>query len=105
MESPNSSLSPNAVPFHSQFQEVPTTSNSNNIQGNAVHQKREFKPLTGLCPVQKVKVMDRNGNFIEILAMLNSGSNTSLLSKNAARQLCLSRSAMHLTMNLAGGEK
>ena len=48
--------------------------------------------------------MTRNGNLVEVLAMLDSGSNTSLLSKNAARRLRLSGSAMHLTMNLAGGK-
>lgn len=37
--------------------------------------------------------------------MLDSGSNTSLLSKKAARRLDLSGSATHLTMNLAGGKK
>ncbi|XP_068707535.1 uncharacterized protein [Montipora foliosa] len=37
--------------------------------------------------------------------MLDSGSNTSLLSKNAARRLGLSGSETHLTMNLAGGKK
>ena len=72
---------------------------------NAVYQKSKFKSVTGLCPVQKVKVMARNGNFVEVLALLDSGSNTSLLSKNAARRLGLSGSATHLTMNLAGGKK
>jgi len=36
---------------------------------------------------------------------LDSGSNTSQLSKNAARRLGVNGSATHLTMNLAGGEK
>ena len=49
--------------------------------------------------------MNRNGNFVKVLAMLDSGSNTSLLSKNAARRLGLNESAKHLTMNLAGGKK
>ena len=49
--------------------------------------------------------MNRNGNFVEVLTMLDSGSNTSLLSKNTARRLGLNGSATHLTMNLAGGEK
>ena len=78
---------------------------SGNVQGNAVYRKRKFKPVTGLCPVQKVKVMNRDGNFVEILAMLDSGSNTSLLSKPAAKRLGLNGSAAHLTMSLAGGKK
>ena len=49
--------------------------------------------------------MKRNGNFVEVLSMLESGSNTSLLSKNAARRVGLNRSATHLTVNLAGGKK
>ena len=101
----NTSLNPKAAPFQSQFQ-GPSASWSGNIQGNTVYQKSKLKPVTGpVCPVQKVKVITRNGNFVEVLAMLDSGSNTSLLSKNAARQLGLSGSATHLTMNLAGGKK
>ena len=101
----NTSLNPKAAPFQSQFQ-GPSASWNGNIQGNAVYQKSKLKPVTGpVCPVQKVKVMTRNGNFVEVLAMLDSGSNTSLLSKNAARRLGLSGSATHLTMNLAGGKK
>ena len=85
---------------------LPASSTSNgNIQENAVHHKEKLKLVTGLCPVQKVGVMSGNGEFVEVLAMLDSGSNTSLLSKNAARRLGLSGSATHLTMNLAGGKK
>ena len=100
----NTNSNPRAAPFQSQFQGPSTTSNGN-IQGNAVYQKAKLKPVTGLCPVQKVKLMNRNGNFVEVLAMLDSGSNTSLLSKNTARRLGLNGSATHLTMNLAGGKK
>ena len=100
----NTSLNPRAAPFQSQFQGPSTTSNGN-VQGNAVYQKSKLKPVTGLCPVQKVKVMNRNGNFVEVLAMLDSGSNTSLLSKTAARRLGLNGAPTHLTMNLAGEKK
>ena len=37
--------------------------------------------------------------------MLDTGSNTSLLSKKAAKQLGLSGPQTYLTMNLAGGQK
>ena len=100
----NTSLNPKAPPFQSQFQ-GPTPTSNGNIQGNAVHQKSKLKPVTGLCPVQKVKVMNKNGNFVEVLAMLDSGSNTSLLSKSAAGRLGLNGAATRLTMNLAGGKK
>ena len=68
----NTSLNPKAPPFQSQFQ-GPTPTSNGNIQGNAVYQKSKLKPVTGLCPVQKVKVMNKNGNFVEVLAMLDSG--------------------------------
>ena len=100
----NTSLNPKAPPFQSQFQ-GPTPTSNGNIQGNAVHQKSKLKPVTGLCPVQKVKVMNKNGDFVEVLAMLDSGSNTSLLSKSAAGRLGLNGAATRLTMNLAGGKK
>ena len=56
-----------------------------NIRENAVQHKEKLKLITGLCPAKKVGVMNGNGEFVEVLAMLDSGSNTSLLSKNAAR--------------------
>ena len=59
--------------------------------------------VTGLCPVQKIKVMDANGVPQDVLAMLDTGSNTSLLSKSAAKKLGLNGPQTHLTMNLAGG--
>ena len=49
--------------------------------------------------------MDSGGTPVEMLAMIDSGSNTSLLSKNAAERLGIIGTATHLTMNLAGGEK
>ncbi|XP_068738909.1 uncharacterized protein [Montipora capricornis] len=100
----SSSPNPRASSFQSQCQAPSSTSNGS-IQENAVHHKEKLKLITGLCPVQKVGVMNGNGEFVEVLAMLDSGSNTSLLSKNAARRLGLSGSATHLTMNLAGGKK
>lgn len=49
--------------------------------------------------------MGSGGTLVEILAMIDSGSNTSLLSKNAAERLAITRTATHLTMNLPGGER
>ena len=51
-----------------------------------------------------MKVINRNGNFLAVLAMLDSGSNTRLLLKDTAKKLGLKGSATHLTMNLAGGK-
>ena len=65
------------------MQDIPAESNTN----CATNHKKDFKLITGLCPVQRVKVMDSGGTLVEILAMIDSGSNTSLLSKNAAERL------------------
>ena len=61
--------------------------------------------VPGLCPVQKVKIKNKDGNFVEVLAILDSGSNTSVISKNVKKKLGLSGTKTHLTMNLAGGNK
>lgn len=42
------------------------------------------------CPIQKVKIKDQDGNFIEALTMLDSGSNTSFISTNVTKKLALS---------------
>ena len=89
----NSTLSPDAAPFTSKRQEA-----SN-------HSAQETKNVPGLCPVQKVKIKDKDGNHVEVLAMLDSGSNSSFISKNVIRKLGLSGPKVHLTMNLAGGQK
>ena len=89
----NSSLDPEAVPFASASQEA----SNHNVQGE--------RNIPGLCPVQKVKIKDKDGNFLEVLAMLDSGSNTSFISKNVKKKLSLSGTKTHLTMNLAGGNK
>ena len=52
-----------------------------------------------------VKITDKDGNFIEVLAMLDSGSNTSFISKNVAKKLGIRGYKTHLTMNLPGGQK
>ncbi|KAK3696586.1 hypothetical protein QZH41_005861 [Actinostola sp. cb2023] len=98
---PSSDLNPNAPSFSGQR----VSSNNNNIQNNTSKQNaKEEKTVTGLCPVQKIKIFNNSGESIEILAMLDSGSNTSLLSKKTVKQLGLSGPQTHLTMNLAGGE-
>ena len=68
-------------------------------------QKLDIKTVAGLLPVQKVKVEDSNEEPIEMLAMLDTGPNSSLLPKAAAKKLGLRGPQMHLTMNLAGGIK
>ena len=49
--------------------------------------------------------MDLGGLLVEMLAMIDSGSNTSLQSKNAAERLGVVGTGTNLTMNLAGEGK
>ena len=52
-----------------------------------------------------VTVKDKDCNYIEVLAMLDSASNTSFISKNVAKKLGIRGYKTHLTMNLTGGQK
>ena len=94
-------LDPNAVPAQ--------THNDNTINNNAdmntLKHNGDVKTVAGLLPVQKIKVENLEGEPVEILAMLDTGSNTSLLSKAGAKKLGLSGPKTHLIMNLAGGSK
>jgi hypothetical protein len=78
---------------------------NNNVDINSSKHMNDVQTVTGLCPIQKTKVADENGVPVDILAMLDTGSNTSLLSKSAATKLGLSGPQTHLSMNLAGGAK
>jgi len=95
-------LSPDALIFRSQG--TPPVVENRSLQGRD-NETREVKNTLGICPVQKVKVRDSDGNLNNILVILDTGSNTSLLSKRAAKQLGLSSPRTHLTMNLAEGQK
>ena len=66
---------------------------------------QQARNVPGQCPVQKVKIKHKDGNYVETLAMLDSGSNTSFISKTVTKKLGLSGPKVHLTMNLAGGQK
>ena len=89
-ETPAQSLDPKAVSF-----QTPRT--------DSINANTEIKTIAGLLPIQKIKIENCEGQSIDVLAMLDSGSNTSLLSKSAAKKLGLSGPKTHLTMNLAGG--
>ena len=88
----NSTLNPGATPFNGKRQV-----DNNSAQGNA--------KIQGICPVQKVKIKDKDGNYVEALAMIDSGSNVSLISNKLKNQLGINCQKTHLTMNLAGGKK
>ncbi|CAB4028854.1 Hypothetical predicted protein [Paramuricea clavata] len=58
---------------------------------------------TANVPTQKVKVHSANGNSIEGLAMVDSGSNKSLIRKEFADKLGLVGESKNMTMYVAGG--
>ena len=80
------------------------SSETNNVHGTFASLEKRSKIASAVCPVQKVKILSNDGDFVECLALLDSGSNTSLLSKKFAKQLGLKGADTHLTMNLAGGK-
>ena len=107
-------MNPEAPPYVNSIQ----GSSTQNIQGKSGYpghweetrvstlNVQQARNVPGHCPVQKVKIKDKDGNFVEALAMLDSGSNTNFISKNAVtKKLGLSGPKVHLTMNLAGGQK
>ena len=104
-EEVQSTLNVDAPVFAGPSTSQSTASEHHSIQGDATDCQRQGKSLTGLCPIQKVKIKSAHGEFVDALAMLDTGSNTSLLSKNMARKLGVSGSQTQLTMNLAGGKK
>ena len=90
----NSNLDPPAAPF---------VNNGQDVSNNSVVQ--ETKNVPGRCPAQKVKIKDNDRNYVEVLAMLESGFNSSSISKNVKEKLVLSGPKVHLTMYLAVGQK
>ena len=96
-------MRPAAPIFTSQV--TPPVVENRSIQGSDNEKTSGVRNVLGICPVQKIKIRDCDGNLNELLALLESGSNTSLLSKKAAKQLGLSGPQTHLTMSLAGGQK
>jgi len=48
---------------------------------------------------------DKHGNLVEVPARLDGDSNTSFISKNVSKKLGVRGPKLHLTMNLAGGQK
>ena len=101
----NPSLSPQAQPYTNSMQ------GTSNIPGHWAETQastlniQHVRNVPGQCPVQKMKIKDKEENLVETLTMLDSGSNTSFISKNVTKKLGLSGPKAHLTMNLAGGQK
>ena len=66
---------------------------------------QQARNVPGQCPVQNVKIKDKDGNLVETLAMSDGGSNTSFISKNVTMKLGLTGPKVHLAMNLGGGQR
>ena len=98
-----SSLKHDAVIFASQG--TPPEVENRSIQARDDEKTQDVKNVLGICTVQKVKSRGSGGRFTDLLAMLDSGSNTSLLSKRIAKRLGISGTQTHLPMKLAGGGK
>lgn len=77
---------------------------SSTAQSTSIQESTE-RNVTGLCPIQKVKLKDKDGNYHEALAMLDSGSNASFISKRMSSKLNIEGTKSQLTINLAGGKK
>ena len=109
----NPSLNPQAAPYTNSMQGASNYSmqGTSNVTGHWAETQASTlniqlaRNVPGQCPVQKVKIKDKDGNLVETLAMLDSGSNTSFISKNVTKKLGLRGPKVHLTMNLAGGQK
>ena len=109
----NSSLNPQAAPYTNSMQSASTHSmqGTSNVPGYWAETQastlntQQARNVPGYYPVQKVKIKDKDGNLVETLAMLDSGSNTSFISKSVTKKLGLSGPKVHLIMNLAGGQK
>ena len=100
-----SNLDPEAPTFNNRKSPDQAESKNNSVQGRDNEGANNVQNVLGVCPVQKIKVRDSEGNFKTLIAMLDTGSNTSLFSKRAEKLRGLSGPQTHLTMNLAGGQK
>ena len=97
-------MDPDAPAFNKRSPDQAESKN-NSVQGRDNEGANNVKNVPGVCPVQKIRVRGSEGNFKTLISMLDTGSNTSLLSKRAAKLLGLSGPQTHLTMNLAEGQQ
>ena len=100
-----SNLDPNAPAFNNKRSPDQAESKNNSVQGRDNEGANNVKNVPGLCPVQKFRGRGSEGNFKTLMAVLDTGSTTSLLSKRAAKLPGLSGPQTHLTMNLAEDNK
>ena len=70
-----SNLNPKALPYPRQNNDLATS----NANVSASSRNHDTKVAAGLLPIQMLKVRNSKGQPVEILAMLDTGSSTSLL--------------------------
>ena len=99
------SLHNERVPLAYSEQATETLLSANESQEASNHNVQDKTSVPAICPVQKVKTRGQSGYFTEALTMLDSGSNTSFISKNVVKKLGIREPKTHLTMNLTGGQK
>ena len=87
--------------IHTKAQTLPSANESQEASNHSIQGKTS---IPAICPVQKVKMRGKNGHFTEALAMLDSDSSTSFISKKVMKKLGICGPKTHLTMNLAGGQ-
>ena len=95
-------MNPEAQPFSTE--ENQTSSKNHSVQGMD-RQTANLVSIAGMCPIQKVNIKNTSGKPVELFVMLNTGSNTSFLSRFVAKKLGLTGTHTQLTMNFAGGKK
>lgn len=94
----NFSLNPQATPYANSMQGASShiMQGTSNVPGHWAETQastlnaQQARIVHSHCPIQKVKIKDQDGNFIEALTMLDSGSNTSFISTNVTKKLALS---------------
>ena len=97
-DKPPSGLETKASPFKSFKQESGKEDKSNEVGTISTN----FSG-TANVPVQKVKVHGSNGTALQALAMMDSGSNQSLIRKEFAEKLGLVGETKRMKMYVAGG--
>ena len=78
VDSSKSNLDPDAPAFNNRSPDQAESKN-NSVQGRDNEGANDVKNVPGVCPVQKIRVRDSEGNLKTLIAMLDTGSNKSFV--------------------------